>query len=344
MPAFICICYHLYFFYLLPDADNRYLWYLDALAAVCLFIFLFLELLAAHRKEKYINELLSEDTLILPQLPDWENRELIEHDNRILSRQIDTQFQINCDLQDYVAKAVHEIKVPLSACMLMAENLPETADREEMLWQLNRINVQLRLSLLGVKVQSCLFDVQIRPVRLSDIVKTALHNNQFFLINMHFNIEVKIRDEIIHTDASYLVYVLDQLLSNAIKYAGENPYLNIESRRGEVQRSDTVDCEEDKTDRSDFWKEELKTEIRKADRIRLIIEDHGEGIAREDLERIFQKGYTGHNHRNGRYKSTGMGLYLAKEICHRLGCKISVESEYGCYTRFTITFPDEDFP
>lgn len=317
MPAFIGICYHLYFFYLLPDADNRYLWYLDALAAVCLFIFLFLDFMAAHRKEKYIKELLSMDTLALPQLPDWENRELIEHDNRILSRQIETQFRINCDLQDYVAKAVHEIKVPLSACLLMAENISESADREEMLWQLNRINVQLRLSMLGVKVQGCLFDVQIRPVRLSDIVKTSLHNNQFFLINMHFDIRVKVWDEIIHTDASYLVYVLDQLLSNAVKYAGENPYLNIESRRDEIQ---------------------------KKDRIRLIIEDHGEGILKEDLERIFQKGYTGHNHRNGRYKSTGMGLYLAKEICHRLGCGISVESEYGCYTKFTITFPDEGFP
>lgn len=324
MPVFIGICYHLYFFYLLPDADNRYLWYLDVLAAVSLFIFLFLELLTAHRKEKYIKELLTADTLILPQLPDWANRELIEHDNRILSRQIDMQFRINCDLQDYVAKAVHEIKVPLSACMLVAENLPETADREEMLWQLNRINVQLRLSLLGVKVQSCLFDVQIRPVRLSDIVKTALHNNQFFLINMHFNIQVKVWDEIIHTDASYLVYVLDQLFSNAIKYSGENPYLSIESLRDGIRKNDTANGE--------------------ADRIKLIIEDHGEGIIKEDLERIFQKGYTGHNHRNGRYKSTGMGLYLAKEICRRLGCEISVESEYGCYTRFTITFPDGDFP
>ena len=341
MPAFIVICYHLYFFYLLPDADNRYLWYLDALAAVCLFIFLFLELLTAHRKEKYIKELLSADTLILPQLSDWENRELIEHDNQILSRQIDTQFQMNCDLQDYVAKAVHEIKVPLSACMLMAENLPETDDRAEMLWQLNRINVQLRLSLLGVKVQGCLFDVQIRPVRLSDIVKTALHNNQFFLINMHFDIRVKVRDEIIHTDASYLVYVLDQMLSNAIKYAGENPYLCITSKRDDIQKAD---IHKNDIQRTNIQRNNIQRNSIQRNSIRLIIEDHGEGIVREDLERIFQKGYTGHNHRNGRYKSTGMGLYLAKEICHRLGCEINVESEYGCYTRFMITFPDEDFP
>lgn len=311
--VFLGICYHLYFFYLLPDPDFRYLWYLDLLAAVCLFAFLFFDYLIDYRKEKRKKELLSMDTLILPLLPDWENKDLLEHDNRILEEQTAIQFQMNCDLQDYVTKAVHEIKVPLSVCLLMAEEYSETMDREEMLWQLNRINVQLRLALLGVKVQSSLFDVHIYPVRLSDIVKKALHNNQFFLIRMHFEIKLSMKEEVVLTDASYLVYVLDQLLSNVIKYAGENPYLRISS------------------------------EDARSGHVKLIIEDHGEGITKEDLGRIFEKGYTGHNHRNGEYKSTGMGLYMAEQICHRLGCQISVESEYGSYTRFIISFPTESF-
>ena len=311
--VFLSICYHLYFFYLLPDPDYRYLWYLDLLAAVCLLTFILVDYFMDYRKEKRKKELLSMNTLILPLLPDWENKDLLEHDSRILEERTAIQFRMNCDLQDYVTKAVHEIKVPLSACLLMAEDFPGAVDREEMLWQLNRINVQLRLALLGVKVQSSLFDVQIRPVRLSDMVKTALHNNQFFLIKMHFEIKLSVKEEIVHTDDSYLVYVLDQLLSNAVKYAGENPCLHISS------------------------------ESIKSGQVKLMIEDHGEGIIKEDLGRIFEKGYTGNNHRNGEYKSTGMGLYMAEQICHKLGCQISVESIYGSYTRFIISFPAENF-
>ena len=68
------------------------------------------------------------------------------------------------------------------------------------------------------------------------------------------------------------------------------------------------------------------------------MEDNGEGIQEKDIRRIFEKGYTGSNYHNGKYKSTGMGLYMVSRIIDRLGHEIWVESEYGRYTRFCIVF------
>lgn len=70
--------------------------------------------------------------------------------------------------------------------------------------------------------------------------------------------------------------------------------------------------------------------------IRLFIEDNGEGIRESDIRRIFEKGYTGSNYHNGKYKSTGMGLYMADKIAGKLGHEISAESRYGEYTRFCV--------
>ena len=69
------------------------------------------------------------------------------------------------------------------------------------------------------------------------------------------------------------------------------------------------------------------------------MEDNGDGICEKDLRRIFEKGYTGTNYHNGRYKSTGMGLYMVSLILDKLGHDIQVESTYGQYTRFTIALP-----
>lgn len=73
---------------------------------------------------------------------------------------------------------------------------------------------------------------------------------------------------------------------------------------------------------------------------RLYIEDNGEGIKDSDLKNVFEKGFTGSNHHNGKYKSTGMGLYLAHLIMKKLGHTITVESEFGCFTRVILGFRD----
>ena len=70
------------------------------------------------------------------------------------------------------------------------------------------------------------------------------------------------------------------------------------------------------------------------------MEDRGAGIKEEELRRVFDKGFTGSNYHNGQYRSTGMGLYMAKLITNRLGHGLTVDSVYGEYTRFVISFAD----
>lgn len=95
----------------------------------------------------------------------------------------------------------------------------------------------------------------------------------------------------------------------AIKYSKKDPYLKI-------------------------WTKKDKNETS------LFIEDNGEGIKKEDLPRIFERGYTGSNHRNNQYKSTGFGLYMVDLILKRLGHDCYVESSFSKYTRFIIVFKD----
>lgn len=169
------------------------------------------------------------------------------------------------------------------------------------------MNQQLNTLLLGCRLQGTLFDLQVKRISLKECVNTSIKNNQFFLIQKKFEIQLDIGNEMVYSDSAWIVYVLDQLLSNAIKYAGEQPKLSL-------------------------WTEIHSTGIR------LFVEDCGEGIHPNDLGYIFEKGYTGKNYHNGKYKSTGMGLYMAAKILRRLGHEISVESSYGEYTRFAITF------
>ena len=302
---FLCLAYNLYFIFLLPEVKMEYLLYLDFLlaAAGCFFaVFDYLKFRNfCHRKA----EMMQLKTIIYQEFPDMEDYDIAVHDTEVLQGELKEQFDLNCDLQDYIAKWCHEVKIPLAASLLMIEKIGDETLRLSVREQLEHINHQLKSALLGCKVQSVLFDIQIKSVSLPECVRTSIHNNQFFLIRNHFRLETEVDDCFVYTDKAWLVYVLDQLISNAVKYAMEQPMIKI---------------------RSEQTKES----------VRLFLKDYGEGIAQSDIRRIFEKGYTGSSHHNGKYKSTGMGLYMTAKILKKLGHDISVESRKGSYTSFCI--------
>lgn len=289
---FICIIYNVYFVFLLPHVKLDYLIYLDILAAAGLLACCLFEFYRFLRQERE------------------EREQDAEGQMERMREELKEQFTLNCDLQDYIARWCHEVKLPLAAALLIVEELENSTQKNNLREQLERINQLLANALLGCKVQSSLFDLQIRSVSLAECVRESIHNNQFFLIQKHFELDIRIGEERVYTDKAWLTYVLDQLVSNAVKYAGEAPRLILESQeipgRG----------------------------------FRLTVEDRGTGIREEEIRRVFDKGFTGSNYHNGQYKSTGMGLYMAKLITDRLGHGLSVESVYGEYTRFSISFAD----
>jgi len=316
----VLFLFNVYFFFFIQDGKAGYLVYLDIL-----FLVPFVLIEGAHfrgfvKAGKEKERLLGQKELICRTLPPFENQDIAEHDVRVLEEQVDRQFGENCDLQDFVAKWCHEFKIPLAAGLLMNEKIQDGKLRMAMREQLERMSQQVNTMLLGCKLQSFLFDIQVKRTYLSECVKTSLRNNRFFLIQGGFELKIQTGDAAVYSDPSWIVYVLDQLIGNAIKYGRkqggssreEAPVLSIWTEKGE-------------------------------DGVRLFVEDKGEGIKDGELQRIFEKGFTGSSYHNGKYKSTGMGLYMVSKIMDRLGHGIYVDSVYGEYTRFCIVFRENGY-
>lgn len=299
--------WNFYFFFLVPGIEEIHLFYLDFLSVICFLCVMLADLFQFHRKEQQKQELLQYDSPIYQEVNNLEDAEIAEHDVHALEKQLQIAFEENCELQDYVAKWCHEMKLPLSAAFLINESMSDMAEKQNLREPLERMNQQVNSLLSGCRLQGVLFDLQIKPVSLRECVSTSIKNNQFFLIQKKFEIKLEIGEEIVYSDAAWIVYVLDQLVSNAVKYSKEAPRLHL-------------------------WTEKIPKSIH------LYVKDYGEGILPSDIGYIFEKGYTGRNCHNGKYKSTGMGLYMTAKILKKLGHEISVESSYGEYTQFKITF------
>lgn len=314
----LMLSFNLYFLFLMWMAQVKYLLYLDLLLLVFLAVVEGMAFFDFWRKECRKKVFLQEDDLICEAFSAMEDREIFEHDRLILEKRLQDKFVENCDLQDYVAKWCHEFKIPLSAALLISEKIRDADVRTDMREQLERMNWQMSMMMQGCRLQSPLFDMQIRQVSLEKCVRASIRNNQFFLIQKKFQIDIQTSDVVVYTDEVWLTYILDQILNNAVKYARADEEHHIR-----------------------FWAEKaserFETIYEEACVVRLFIEDNGEGIRESDIRRIFEKGYTGSNYHNGRYKSTGMGLYMADQIAGRLEHRISVESCYGEYTRFCVT-------
>ncbi len=316
--AFSCAAYNLYFLFLLPEVKGAYLLYLDFLVFLMLVLIFGADFLKDRRRQARTREALRRDCVVFGEFPDSEDKDIAAHDIAILEERQQEQFMMNCELQDYFAKWCHEVKIPLAVSLLTAEKIEELSLKNTMREQLERINKQLHSALLGAKIQSSLFDLQIRETNLMECVKNAIHNNQFFLVRNHFTLKIQDNvDRLVYTDPSWLTYVLDQLISNAVKYSRskESPCLAI--------YADSADETGDESGEGT---------------VRLFVEDNGDGIKESDIRRIFEKGYTGSCYHNGQYRSTGMGLYMASVILERLGHEIHAESEYGKGTKFIIEF------
>lgn len=310
----VALAFHLYFILLMQERRMQYLWYFDFLLALFLLFFAGIDSYLFRKQEKRKEEFLMREDVICEQMEDFENREIALHDTLILKEQVQKEFQDNCELQDYVAKWCHEFKIPLAAVLLMVEKLSDAQSRETLREPLERMNRQIRSMLFGCRLQSSLTDVQIRRTDLRECVRTSVRNNQFFLIQKGFELCVQVEEVSVYTDPQWLIYILDQLIDNALKYGAKSGKRRLR-----------------------LWSDGGGRKVN------LWVEDNGEGIKESDIRRIFEKGFTGSNYHNGRYQSTGMGLYMTDKIIRKLGHEISVESEYGVYTRFKIVFTGNDF-
>lgn len=232
-------------------------------------------------------------------------QEIINSLYEIIQSHVDTIEKAHIEQVEYYTRWVHQIKTPISAMYLalhssIASNQPELLEQE-----LFKIEQYVELALQYTKMKDLSTDLVIREYTLEDIVHQSVKKYAQLFIYKKLSLQMDEFHEMITTDSKWLAFILEQLLSNAIKY----------TNKGGIKISYQNRC--------------------------LTISDTGIGIRAEDLERIFQKGYTGYNGRLDK-KASGIGLYLAKKVADSLAIKIEINSVVGKGTTAIVRFMEAD--
>ncbi len=211
------------------------------------------------------------------------------------------------DFKEYIEMWIHEVKIPLSSLSL------KYSHDKNIMSELKRLEDYVENVLYYVRAENAEKDYLIKETDLDKVIKNVgLKNMDDLLLN---NIEFKYTKTGIKilTDAKWLEFILNQIINNSIKYKRDikNAYILIKT---------------------------IETE----DKITLTIKDNGMGIKKADLKSVFDKSFTGTNG-HLKAKSTGMGLYIAKNLCDKLGHKITIKSKENEYTIVSISFGKNNF-
>lgn len=236
---------------------------------------------------------------------------LYEIDKSMIEKINEYKMQVK-DFKEYVELWIHEVKLPVASLTLMVHN-QKGEQSKKLLSQLTRLDNYLEQILYYVRSENAEKDYLITKVNLSKVISNVALKNKDILLAKGIDFVVSDVDIEVLTDSKWLEFIINQIVDNSIKYSKEqNAYIKIVA------------------------KEESKV-------IGLIIYDNGKGISKSDLPRVFDKTFTGTNGRSESAKSTGMGLYLCRELCNKLGHKIQIISEEGKYTKITILFDKNTF-
>lgn len=253
------------------------------------------------KRHKILVELQKRVMLSIDELPQATNQmesdyqkliEIIHQDKVDLITQKDHDYK---EMMEYYTMWAHQIKTPIAAMRLLLNEKEESECEEELF----KIEQYVEMVLTYLKVDDQGNDFKFEYVDVDSCIKQSIRKYARLFIRKKLQLNYESKSVLVLTDEKWLCFVIEQLLSNAIKYTPEG-YVNIS----------------------------VENQV-------LIIEDSGIGIQKEDLPRVFEKGFTGYNGRKDK-KSTGIGLYLVKQVCMRLGHQISIESELGKYTKIMI--------
>lgn len=209
------------------------------------------------------------------------------------------------EYQELIEKWAHELKSPLTAITLNCENNPTEFSRNVLL-QAQRIAFNVEQVLYYARLGCAANDSAFKRVRLEDIINTAVLSNKQLLMQNHFTIKSENNEFVICTDEKMLGFILNQIINNCVQYKRNAPSIAFKAYEN-------------------------------SHHIHLEIQDNGIGIKESDIGRVFVKGFTGSNGRRLEC-STGIGLYLCKELCQQLGIGISIRSAVNEYTCVSLAF------
>ncbi|APF22221.1 histidine kinase-, DNA gyrase B-, and HSP90-like ATPase family protein [Clostridium butyricum] len=253
---------------------------------------------------------------LLPEVIDEPNFLLGEEINDVL-RELSKNMHENVkhyrteqeEYREYIEMWIHEIKTPIASSRLVIENNYNDVTRK-IDYQIDRIDNFIEQVLYYTRSDEVSKDYIIKELELDSIVKKVVKKNYRDFISKKIKLEIEEIKETIYSDSKWVEFIVNQILVNSVKYTKE--------KEGVIKISANS----------------------QGNSVVLIIEDNGVGIIERDLDRIFEKGFTGENGRRFG-KSTGIGLYLCKRLCDKLGLGLKLESKLNKGTKVRIIFPKD---
>ena len=236
--------------------------------------------------------------------------DILKELSRDMHEQVKHYRNIQEEYREYIEMWVHEIKTPIASSKLLIENNTNEVTRK-IDTQMDRIENYVEQVLYYSRSDEVGKDYIIKKVGLSKLVKDVIKRNQRDFISKRISLQLGDLDEIIYSDTKWVEFILNQIIGNAIKYS------------------------KGKDDKIEIYSKKISSAVV------LTIKDHGVGIIERDLNRVFEKGFTGENGRKFG-KSTGIGLYLCKKLTDKLGLGLQVQSEENVGTEISIIFPKSE--
>ena len=295
----------------------------------CAFIIVFvmaLAILIEYKKKKdYYNELIKnmeelKEKYLISEIIKTPNfiegkilKDILQDTGKSMLENVNYYKNIQEDYKEYIELWIHEVKIPIAASKMIIENnkneVTKSIDEE-----LDKVENYTEQALFYARSNAVEKDYIINKTNLKEIVNGAILKNKTTLLNEKVSIELSnLKDEEVYTDSKWAVFIINQIIQNAIKYSKkENKKIEISS-------------------------------LEKNDKVILYIKDNGIGIKKGEITRVFERGFTGENGRIIGQKSTGIGLYLCKKLCDKLGLGIELNSEKDKGTEVRIIFPKNSY-
>lgn len=269
------------------------------------FVIVLIDFIKYYKHHKIMIDLKEKITISLEELPiphnlvEQDYTELIKtiHDDKIrITYETDSSKK---DMVEYYTLWVHQIKTPIAAMRLLLQS-DDNTHNNELSSELFKIEQYVEMVLSYLRINNNSNDFIFKRYSLDNIVKQSVRKYAPLFVRKKLGLDFETLNCYVLTDEKWLSFVIEQILSNSLKYTNKG-----------------------------------KISIYMTNNTTLVIEDTGIGIAAEDLPRIGEKGFTGYNGRTYK-KATGIGLYLCKQILNKLSHTITIKSEVGVGTKVFI--------
>lgn len=249
--------------------------------------------------------------------PDFEEgrlwKEALEEINKSMIENVNKYKFKQEDYKNYIELWIHEIKIPIATSKLIIENHKNevTKSIEE---ELQKIENYIEQALFYARSNTVEKDYYIKKVKLKEIVNESIKRNKEVFIHEKIAINVHDLELEVNTDPKWIGFIINQILQNSVKYKKQDANLEIEiyAKQGK-------------------------------ENVILYLKDNGIGIKKGEITRVFDKGFTGTNGRLVGKKSTGIGLYLCKNLCNKLGIAIELNSVQREGTEVRLVFPQSSY-